>query len=87
VAKTIKFLLDEHVDVAIAIGLRRRGVDALTVQEAERAGASDDAHLLFADRQGRVMFTQDADYLRFHASGFRHRGIVFGRKVIAWGEY
>ena len=38
----IKFYLDEHVNPAVADGLRRRGVDVLTTQEAGMLGASDE---------------------------------------------
>jgi hypothetical protein len=37
----ISFYLDEHVARAVALGLRRRGIDVLTVQEAGSAGESD----------------------------------------------
>ncbi len=41
----LRFYLDEHVPNAIAQGLRRRGVDVLTVQQAGRAGLTDSAQL------------------------------------------
>ncbi len=37
----ISFYLDEHIHRAVAEGLRRRGVNVLTVQEAGRAALSD----------------------------------------------
>ena len=37
----LKFYLDEHIHSAIAQGLRRRGVDVMTVQDAGRTGLSD----------------------------------------------
>jgi len=77
VAEQIKFYLDEHVPLAVASGLRRRGVDVLTVQDAGMLGAEDDAHIELVTKQGRVIFTQDADFLRLHASGVEHAGIVY----------
>ena len=73
----IKFYLDEHVSLAVASGLRRRGIDVLTTQDAEMLGASDEAHLQLALEENRVLFTQDADFLRLDASSFEHAGIVY----------
>ena len=52
----IRFYMDEHVPLAISQGLRRRGVDALTVQEAGICSATDEEQLAFALSQGRVVF-------------------------------
>ena len=52
----------------------------LTVSEAGMLGASDQEHLAFARRERRVLFTQDADFLRLHASGAEHSGIVYPRQ-------
>jgi hypothetical protein len=41
VAEVIRFHLDENVDLAIASGLRRRGIDVTTSKEAGLIGASD----------------------------------------------
>ncbi len=47
-AGAVKFYTDEHSANAIAEGLRRRGVDALTTVEAGMLGASDEEQLAFA---------------------------------------
>jgi predicted nuclease of predicted toxin-antitoxin system len=73
----IRFHLDEHVDPAIATGLARRGIDATTTVQAGLLGASDEEHLTFALGEGRVVFTQDDDFLRLAASGRRHAGVVY----------
>lgn len=49
-------------------------------------GASDEEHLAFALREGRVLFTQDDDFLRLHASGVEHAGIVYSRQPTAMGD-
>lgn len=49
-------------------------------------GASDEEHLAFARREGRVLFTQDDDFLRLHASGVEHAGIVYARQPTAMGD-
>jgi hypothetical protein len=75
--KIIKFYLDEHVARAIAAGLRRRGIDVLTAGEANMLSADDEEHLQLAVEQERVIFTQDADFLRLHDRGVPHCGIVY----------
>ncbi len=76
-AEAIKFYRDEHIPKAVTDGLRRRGVDVLTAQEAGMHPADDDEHLMLAAREQRVLFTQDADFLRLHAAGFPHAGIIY----------
>ncbi len=81
----MKFCLDEHIPKGVVEGLRRRGVDVLTVQEADRSGDSDEKQLAFATREGRVLVTFDDDFLRFDASGIPHTGVVFsqtGRRTV-----
>jgi predicted nuclease of predicted toxin-antitoxin system len=73
----IRFHLDEHVDPAIAAGLRARGIDVTTTIEAGLESATDEAHLQFALGEGRVIFTQDRDFLRLHATGIPHAGIAY----------
>jgi predicted nuclease of predicted toxin-antitoxin system len=82
----ISFYLDEHVHPAIAAGLRRRGVDVLTAKDSGMLSATDVEHLAFAASQERVIFTQDADFLRLHASGQAHAGIVYARQRTAVGH-
>ena len=67
-------------------GLRRRGVDVLTVQEAGMVSASDEEHLALALSQGRVIFTQDADFLRLHAAGSHHAGIAYAHQQTPVGD-
>lgn len=40
-------------------------------------GKSDADQLAFAMADARVMITRDKDYLRLHAAGAEHAGIVF----------
>lgn len=63
---TIRFHLDENVNLTIAQGLRRRGIDVTTTPEAGLIAAIDEAQLAFVVSQGRVLFTQDIDFLRLH---------------------
>ncbi len=81
----LKFYLDEHVDRAVADGLYRRGVDVLRAQDAGMHPAPDSAHLDLARHEGRVIFTQDADFLRLHAAGEPHASIVYAPQHTAVG--
>ena len=69
--------MDEHVAKSVTEGLRRRGVDVVTVQELGLQVAEDQQHLERAAQEGRVVVTQDTDFLRLHAAGISHRGIVY----------
>lgn len=73
----ICFYTDEHVSKAVINGLRQRGIDVLTTPEAAKIGETDLSHLTFAKNKQRVIFTQDADFLRLHADGLQHSGIVY----------
>jgi hypothetical protein len=77
--------LDENMPAAVAEGLRRRGVDVLTVQEAGLRGASDESHVAYAQREGRVVVTQDVDFLRIHTRNIAHGGIVFAPQTMPIG--
>lgn len=73
----LRFHLDEHVPHAVALGLRARQIDVTTTADAELLGADDRAHIEFARREGRVLFTNDADFLRLASEGISHAGIVY----------
>ena len=75
--RTIRFHLDEHVNPAVADGLRRRGIEVTTAAEAHLLGTDDTDHIAFAVAERRVIFTNDADFLRLHDRGLAHPGIVY----------
>jgi predicted nuclease of predicted toxin-antitoxin system len=76
-ARTIRFHLDENCDPRIAAGLRLHDVDVTTTAEAGLLEASDDVQLAYAVAQGRVVVTQDTDFLRMAATGKESPGIAF----------
>lgn len=78
--QTIRFHLDENVSHAIAEGLRRLEIDVTTTPEARLIGRPDEQHVTFAIQQERVIFTQDADFLRIDSAGISHNGIVYCRQ-------
>ena len=72
----VRFYADEHVSWAVINGLRQRGIDVQSAVEVHLLGADDRDHLAFAITEGRVIFTQDADFLRL-ASEYNHAGIAY----------
>ncbi len=75
--RTMRYHLDEHIDFAVAQGLRRRGIDVTTTADAGLRGADDLDHIVFAVANGRVIFSNDPDFLRLHDQGVEHPGIVY----------
>lgn len=82
----IRYFTDEQVAKTVAHGLRQRGVDVLTTPEANKLSASDEALLTFALAEGRVIFTQDDDFLKLAASGKAHAGIVYAPQHTTIGD-
>ena len=78
--RTIRFHLDENCHRAVAEGLRRRGFDVTTTPDVALLTATDAEHAAFCKSQGRVLFTQDRDFLRMHAADQQHPGVVYCEK-------
>jgi predicted nuclease of predicted toxin-antitoxin system len=70
--------MDQHVHQVITNGLRERGVDVLTAFEDESSELADAALLARATELGRVLFTQDKDFLAI-ARTHQIRGVPFIR--------
>ena len=73
----IRLYFDQHIPGAVARGLRRRGVEVLTAQEAGRCGDTDLEQLEFAYENGYVIVTYDSDFLALATSGILHKGVAF----------
>jgi predicted nuclease of predicted toxin-antitoxin system len=73
----IRFHLDEHCANLVANALRQYGFDVITPDGVDLLSAGDPGQLAFAASEGRVMVTHDDDFLRLHAAGVAHAGIVF----------
>jgi predicted nuclease of predicted toxin-antitoxin system len=83
----VRFHLDEHIPLAVAAGLRRRGIDVTCPVEIGLTSLRDEQQLSFASEEGRVLVTQDADFLRLHRAGVSHAGIAYCRQgSLAIGE-
>ena len=58
----------------------------MTVPEAGALGASDGEQLRRARDEGRVIFTQDDDFLRLAAADTSHPGVVYATQERPIGE-
>ena len=81
---------DEHVKAAIVAGLRQRGMDLVTAQERGLRQTDDEALLATATAEGRLLLTNDTDFLRIHSewmtAGRHHAGRVFWPQERPIGE-
>jgi hypothetical protein len=77
----LKIYTDENVDVRVAEGLRRRGVEAVSVYDEGQVGLIDEAQLEYASRLGAAIFTHDADLIEIametNRRGDDHSGVIF----------
>ena len=80
----IKIYTNESVKVAIAEGLRRRGVDALSARDVGNLGLSDEEQLTFARDNKTAIFTHDVDFLKiaykWGQEGKTHYGIIYSHQ-------
>jgi predicted nuclease of predicted toxin-antitoxin system len=74
--------MDENVHGAITRGVRRRGVDVVTVQDDGYGGRDDPDVVDRATALGRVLFSQDEDLLA-EATHRQRNGIAFAGVVFA----
>jgi predicted nuclease of predicted toxin-antitoxin system len=79
--------VDHHVRSAVVKGLRRRGIDVLTAMDDGHADVADDVLLARATELGRIVFTQDDDFLviadAWQREGRRFAGLVYAHQLRA----
>jgi hypothetical protein len=77
----IRIYTDESVDVAIAQGLQRRGVEAFSARDRDKLGLTDEEQLTFANEEKCSIFTHDTDFLRIAVrwidDGRTHHGVIY----------
>lgn len=82
----IRLYVDEDaMDKDLLQALRARGVDVLTAFETGMIERSDEEHLEFVTRKGRVLYSFNVgDFYRLHqeylAQGRSHTGIILARQ-------
>lgn len=82
----IRLYTDEDVHRAVAVALRMRGFDAVSVHEGGRWGLSDAEQLAYAAADKRALFTFNAvDFLHLHrewiGAGRSHWGIIVSEQL------
>ncbi|GAB1420699.1 hypothetical protein MASR2M15_08110 [Anaerolineales bacterium] len=80
----IRLYLDENLSPKIAVQLRRRGVDIVTVHELGLTGDTDENHLQLSTKLERSLVTADTDFLIMAAEGVQHAVLflVFKRTLV-----
>ena len=77
----IRIYTDESVDIAIAQGLKRRGVEAFSARDRDKLGLTDEEQFVFANEENAAIFTHDTDFLRIAAQwmdeGKKHYGVIY----------
>lgn len=82
----IRLYLDEDVPETIAMALRLRGYDVITVKEASKKGFTDLEQIQYAASEKRVLFTHNiADFCKIHSGcvnkGYEHSGIIVSKQL------
>ncbi|MEF9426209.1 MAG: DUF5615 family PIN-like protein [Candidatus Mariimomonas ferrooxydans] len=72
----LAFHTNESVNITVAEGLKRRGVNVITARDARNLGLSDEKQIEYAKRKSLVIITHDDDFLSL-AIELKHKGIVF----------
>ena len=73
----ISIYTDESVDIAIAEGLKRRGVNAFSARDKGNLGLTDEEQLIYAGKEKAAIFTHDTDFLRI-AARWMKEGLITG---------
>ena len=81
---SLSVYMDVHVPFAITEGLRRRKIDVLRSQDDETTEVDDESLLARATELGRLLFTQDEDFMkiavRWQKSSRDFAGILFAHQ-------
>jgi uncharacterized protein with PIN domain len=82
----IRLYLDEDVHKQVAVALRLRGYDVVSVHELAKWNLSDEDQLKFAVNENRAILTFNrGDFARLHeqwmAAGKNHNGIITGKQL------
>lgn len=72
----LRYYLDEHIAGAVTQGLRRRGLDALTLTEAGTGAQATRSTLRSPERRAGPSWHDD-DFLRLAAQTMDHAGVVY----------
>lgn len=75
----MRFLVDECTGPGVADWLEKQGHDVVSIHDDAR-GATDDEVIHWADREERILITNDLDFgEKVHRENRTHRGLVLMR--------
>lgn len=82
----IRLYLDEDVHKQVALALRLRGYDVVSVHELENWNLSDEDQLIFATQSERAIFTFNrGDFAKLHqnwlSASKHHSGIITSKQL------
>ncbi len=82
---SLKLYMDHNSHGGIVAGLRKRGIDLITAESDGMADADDEPLLQRAADLGRVVFTQDVDFIEIAGnwieSGRNFAGVIYARQM------
>jgi hypothetical protein len=82
---SLRLYFDHHVPRAVEVGVRQQGIDVLTTEADGTADRDDEFLLQRATDLGRVVFTQDQDFLALAAAWQQTRreftGMVYAHQL------
>jgi predicted nuclease of predicted toxin-antitoxin system len=77
----LKIYTDENVDIRVAEGLRRRGIEAASAHEEGCLGVEDEEHFARAAALKAAIFTHDHHFVEIAMKktqqGKEHYGVIF----------
>lgn len=77
--------MDQHIPRAVTLGLRQRGIDVLTAYDNAAAALADEYLLDRATALGRILCSQDEDFLveaqRRQRSGIPFGGLIYSHQL------
>ncbi|MEK7276482.1 MAG: DUF5615 family PIN-like protein [Chloroflexota bacterium] len=82
----LKLFLDEHIWRGLTEALRKRGYDAIAVEDVGKKGEDDEPLLVFATTQGRAILTYNiSDFSPlakvWYEAGRDHAGIILSKNL------
>ena len=73
----VKYYLDENIAKSVLKGLRRKGIDTVSVTDVGMRTKSDIEHIQKALELERVIVTFDKDFVILDSDGVTHAGIAY----------
>jgi predicted nuclease of predicted toxin-antitoxin system len=77
----LRIYTNESVHIAVAIGLRQRGIDAWSARDIGNLGLSDEEQLAYANQERSVIFTHNHGFIKlahnWAQQSKEHWGVIY----------